>query len=78
MLEANLTLARRHVRRGREIISEQKKRIESLRQKSLDCSDANAILKLFEETLAIYEVDLSRLEAQARRKALRQAASKPN
>ena len=59
-------LARAHVLRAREIISQQRARIADLRRDSEHRALSESILKSFEETLTIFEADLARLEQEAR------------
>jgi hypothetical protein len=59
-----LEVARRHVLTGRQIVANQRLRIEYLKAKGLSTSDAETTLALFERSQEIFEDHLRELEAE--------------
>lgn len=64
--EGQVALARRHVDKGRDIISRQHRLIERKRAKGFDTVISQELLLLFETTQAIFEGDLDRLLQRTR------------
>ena len=62
-LHDKLDIARRHVVRGREIVSKQRALIASIRDRGRDSASAEDLLQSFERTLGIFEADLAALES---------------
>ena len=60
-----LDLARRHVRRARQMVDDQRRRIAWLKRVGDKSTISENLLVSFEETLAIFEGDLARLERQS-------------
>jgi hypothetical protein len=56
-----LTLARRHVTKGRKIVARQHQIVRALERAGLDSTGAKNTLRLFEDTLRIFEKDLQSL-----------------
>jgi hypothetical protein len=56
-----ISLAERHVKRGREIVARQRELIAQLRAHRCDTAFAEDLLQCFERSLAIFEDDLARL-----------------
>lgn len=64
--EGQVALARRHVDKGRDIISRQHRLIERKRAKGFDTVISEELLLLFETTQTIFEGDLDRLLQRTR------------
>ena len=60
--ETELEMVRRHVRRGSQIVREQRERIENLRAKGHPTARAEQALQQFEHTQRMHEHHLRRIE----------------
>ena len=61
---STIDLANLHVLRGREIVANQRRRIEQLKAKGRDVDISRDLLASFEETLRIFEVHLAFLSSE--------------
>ena len=55
--------AQQHVASGRRLVTQQRREIAEIKARQGDSSDSQMLLSTFEMTLAIFEQDLSEIEA---------------
>jgi hypothetical protein len=65
MTYSHRALAERHVTRGREIVSEQRKIIKRLRAINANTTQATELLEAFERSQMIFEDDLAEIKRRA-------------
>jgi DNA invertase Pin-like site-specific DNA recombinase len=61
-MENELERAVRHVREGRRIVAEQRDRVARLKSLGLDTREAESNLRIFRDTLAIFQDHLKALQ----------------
>jgi hypothetical protein len=57
--QARIALAEKHVTRGRQLVDKQREQIKRIRAQGRQSAEAEHLLGLFEQTLAIFEEDLA-------------------
>ena len=60
-ISPNHALAIEHVRRGRRIVERQRELIRTIRDQGRDCTGAEKLLLLFQQSLVIFEDDLRQI-----------------
>jgi DNA invertase Pin-like site-specific DNA recombinase len=65
MSDSEIEVAHRHVQEERKIVPEQWERVRSLKEHGHNVKDAERILSLFEQSLAIFEEHLREIEGRA-------------